>query len=68
MAVVCTDTVNLFFVTLNAVGGTDVVAEDPGLSRLGHGSVDDATCEKRGADDCEISVDCILLKVTLRGT
>lgn len=33
VTVVHADGVNLFFVTLDAVGGTDVISEDPGLTR-----------------------------------
>ena len=68
VTVVHTDRVNLFFVALDAVGRANVISEDPGLSSSARVSIDDATREERRADCCEISVDCVLLKVNLRGT
>jgi hypothetical protein len=59
VAVVHAHRVDLFFVTLDAVGRADVITEDPGLvgGRVAREGVDGAASEKGGADVSEISVD-----------
>jgi len=59
VSVVHTNGVDLLFVTLDTVGGTNVVTEEPRL--VGDGvagqGVRGTTGEERGADRSEISVD-----------
>jgi hypothetical protein len=64
VSVVHADGVDLFFVTLDAVGSTNVVSEDPSLALLGGtGQGLNSTASVEGvADGCEISVDCISLQ------
>ena len=64
VTVVATDGVDLLFVTLDAVGGTNVVSEDPGLTLLGGaGEGVHGTASVEGvADGSEISVDCVSLQ------
>jgi hypothetical protein len=47
VAVVHADGVDLFFIALNAVGGADVITEDPGLACLGTAG------EGEGGTTCE---------------
>lgn len=64
VSVVHTDGVDLFFVTLDAVGSTNVVSKDPSLTLLGGaGQGVNGTASVEGvADGCEISVDCVSLQ------
>jgi hypothetical protein len=63
VTVVHTYGVNLLFVTLDAVRGTEVISEDPGLALVGGaGQGVNGTASVEGvADVCEISVDCVSL-------
>ena len=63
VTMVHTNRVNLLFVTLDTVGGSDIVSEDPGFSILGltHHGVGSATSKEGRAESGEIPVDCVPL-------
>ena len=62
-----TDRVDLFFVTLDTVGGADVISEDPSLSWLRATSegVVGSTSEEGCSDICKIPVDCVSVHLRL---
>merc|ERR1719230_2361968 len=63
VTVVHTNGVNLLFVTLDAVGGTNVVTEDPSLASGGgaHERWEGSSTVKRAADVHKIAIDGVLL-------
>lgn len=63
VSVVHTDRVNLFFVTFDAMGRTDVISEQPGVSRLACARklICGATSKNGRADKSKIPVDCVFL-------
>ena len=67
VSVVHTDRVDLFFVTLDTVGGADVISEDPSLSWLRATSegVVGSTSEEGCSDICKIPVDCVSVHLRL---
>ena len=67
VSVVHTDRVDLLFVTLDTVGGADVISEDPSLSWLRATSegVVGSTSEEGCSDICKIPVDCVSVHLRL---
>ena len=63
VTVVHTNGVNLLFVTLDAVGGTNVVTEDPSLASGGgaHERWEGSSAVEREANVGEIAIDGVLL-------
>ena len=61
VSVVHTDRVDLLFVTLDTVGSSDVISEDPSLSWLRATSegVVGSTSEEGCSNICKIPVDCV---------
>ena len=64
MTVVHTNGVYLFFVTFDAVRGTDVVSENPSLGGVvvACKGVNGSTRQEGGGKGCKISVDCVPLE------